>query len=84
MNQRNIRLLRVDYISLLFSLFNNALSKHSNDELQIPSIEALYNALESVIWGDKYPKNRRVTFGDMKIPEDISEEVIKKIQSIIQ
>ena len=72
------------YISLLFSLFNNALSKHSNDELQIPSIEALYNALESVIWGDKYPKNRRVTFGDMKIPEDISEEVIKKIQSIIQ
>ena len=39
---------------------------------------------ESVIWGDKYPKNRRVTFGDMKIPEDISEEVIKKIQSIIQ
>ena len=67
---------------MLFSLFNNALSKRSNDELQVPSIEALYNALESVIWGDKYPKNGRVTFGDMKIPEDISEEVIKKISQL--
>ena len=73
------------YISLLFSLFNKALSDYCDKGLNnVSSIEILYNSLESVIWGNKYPKNRRVTFGEMKIPEDINQEVIAKIQSMIQ
>lgn len=73
------------YISLLFSLFNKALTDYCDKGLNnVSSIEILYNSLESVIWGNKYPKNRRVTFGEMKIPEDINQEVIAKIQSMIQ
>uniref|UniRef100_A0AB33JML3 Uncharacterized protein n=1 Tax=Prevotella sp. GTC17262 TaxID=3236797 RepID=A0AB33JML3_9BACT len=72
------------YISQLLSLFNKALSTYCDDGFQTPDIETLYNSLESVIWGNEYPKGRRVTFGDMKIPDDISEEVIKRIQSMIQ
>lgn len=72
------------YISLLFSMFNKALSDYYDKGLHISSIETLYNSLETVIWGNKYPKNRRVTFGEMKIPEDINQEVIAKIQSMIQ
>lgn len=73
------------YISLLFSLFNKALSDYCDKGLNdVSSIEILYNSLESVIWGNKYPKNRRVTFGEMRIPEDINQEVIAKIQSMIQ
>ena len=73
------------YISLLFSLFNKALKDYCDKESDdVSSIGILYNSLESVIWGNKYPKNRRVTFGDMKIPEDINQEVIAKIQSMIQ
>ena len=73
------------YISLLFSLFNKALTDYCDKGLNdVSNIEILYNSLESVIWGNKYPKNRRVTFGEMKIPEDINQEVIGKIQSMIQ
>lgn len=73
------------YISLLFSLFNKALSNYCDKGLNdVSSIEILYNSLESVIWGNKYPKDRRVTFGEMKIPEDINQGVIAKIQSMIQ
>lgn len=75
--------IRVD--SLLFSLFNKALSNYCDKGLNdVSSIEILYNSLESVIWGNRYPKDRRVTFGEMKIPEDINQEVIAKIQSMIQ
>ena len=73
------------YISLLFSLFNKALTDYCDKGLNdVSNIEILYNSLESVIWGNKYPKNRRVTFGEMKMPEDINQEVIGKIQSMIQ
>lgn len=65
-------------------MFNKALSDYYDEGLHISSIETLYNSLETVIWGNKYPKNRRVTFGEMKIPEDINQEVIAKIQSMIQ
>lgn len=75
----------ITYISLLFSLFNKALKDYCDKGLNdVSSIEILYNSLEAVIWGNKYPKNRRVTFGEMKIPEDINQEVIAKIQSMIQ
>lgn len=64
---------------------HKALSDYCDKGLNdVSSIEILYNSLESVIWGNKYPKNRRVTFGEMKIPEDINQEVIAKIQSMIQ
>lgn len=70
---------------MLFSLFNKALKDDYDKGLNdVSSIEILYNSLEAVIWGNKYPKNRRVTFGEMKIPEDINQEVIAKIQSMIQ
>lgn len=70
---------------MLFSLFNKALKDYCDKESDdVSSIEILYNSLEAVIWGNKYPKNRRVTFGEMKIPEDINQEVIAKIQSMIQ
>lgn len=56
------------YISLLFSLFNKALKDHCDKGSDnVSSIEVLYNSLGSVIWGNKYPKNRNVTLGEMKI-----------------
>lgn len=56
------------YISLLFSLFNKALKDYCDKESDnVSSIGILYNSLESVIWGNKYPKNRNVTLGEMKI-----------------
>jgi len=72
-----------EYIALLFSLFNKTLKEDENEEEHILDIETLYHSLEIIIWGDKYPKERRVTVGDMIIPQDINPEVIKNIQSLI-
>lgn len=47
-------------------------------------MEIFYNSLESVIWGNKYPKNKRVILGEKRIPKDINQKVIAKIQSMIQ
>lgn len=73
-----------EYISLLFSVFNNALSQYRKDEIQVPDVEYIYRALITVIWGDKPPKGSGIKYWDMKIPEDISEEVIQKIQALIR
>lgn len=71
------------YITLLYSLFDKALNNDEAGEEFLPDIETLYNSLEIIMWGDHYPRGRRVTFGDMKIPQDFNPEVIEWIKSLI-